>query len=96
MPKRETEEDYDLQGILEREKDPEKKKVLEFFNDMVMTKNAKKKKILDELEVIDTKMRTALSLVLSYYATEQTFNQQLLEDVAVLIIKRSKVVKKIK
>lgn len=96
MGKKESEEDYNLQEMLEREQDPEKKKVLEFFNDMVLTKNAKKRKILEELEIIDTKVRTALSLVLNYYATEHTFNQQLLEDVAVLIIKRSKIVKKIK
>ena len=96
MGKKESEEDYNLQEMLEREQDPEKKKVLEFFNDMVLTKNAKKRKILEELEIIDTKVRTALSLVLNYYATEHTFNQQLLEDVAVLIIQRSKIVKKIK
>jgi hypothetical protein len=96
MGKKETEKDYDLDTILENEKDPEKRKVLEFFKDITMTKNAKKAKLLSELEELDTKLRTALSLVLNYYATEQTFNQQLLEDAAVLIIKRSKIVKKIK
>ncbi len=96
MGKKETEKDYDLDAILENEKDPEKRKVLEFFKDIAMTKNQKKAKILEELEQLDTKLRTALSLVLNYYATEQTFNQQLLEDAAVLIIKRSKIVKKIK
>ena len=96
MGKKETEKDYDLDTILENEKDPEKRKVLEFFKDIAMTKNAKKAKLLSELEQLDTKLRTALSLLLNYYATEQTFNQQLLEDVAVLTIKRSKIVKKIK
>ena len=96
MGKKETEKDYDLDTILENEKDPEKRKVLEFFKDIAMTKNAKKAKLLSELEELDTKLRTALSLVLNYYATEQTFNQQLLEDAAVLVIKRSKIVKKIK
>jgi len=96
MGKKETEKDYDLDTLLENEKDPEKRKVLEFFKDITMTKNAKKAKLLGELEQLDTKLRTALSLVLNYYATEQTFNQQLLEDVAVLTIKRSKIVKKIK
>jgi hypothetical protein len=96
MGKKETEKDYDLDTILENENDPEKRKVLEFFKDITMTKNAKKAKLLGELEQLDTNLRTALSLVLNYYATEHTFNQQLLEDAAVLIIKRSKIVKKIK
>jgi hypothetical protein len=96
MGKKETEKDYDLDALLEKENDPEKRKVLEFFKDMAMSKDSKKAKLLGELEQLDTKLRTALSLVLNYYATEQTFNQQLLEDAAVLIIKRSKIVKKIK
>lgn len=96
MGKKETEKDYDLDAILENEKDPEKRKVLEFFKDIAMTKDAKKAKLLHELGELDIKLRTALSLVLNFYATEQAFNQQLLEDAAVLIIKRSKIVKKIK
>lgn len=96
MGKKETEKDYDLDALLEKEQDPEKRKVLEFFKDIAMSKDSKNKKILEELEQLDTKLRTALSLVLNYYATEQTFNQQLLEDLAVLIIKRSKITKKIK
>ncbi len=96
MGKKETEKDYDLDALLEKEQDPEKRKVLEFFKDIAMSKDSKKKKILEELEQLDTKLRTALSLVLNYYATENTFNQQLLEDLAVLIIKRSKITKKIK
>ena len=96
MGKKETEKDYDLEAILENEKDPEKRKVLEFFKDIAMTKDAKKAKLLHELGELDIKLRTALSLVLNFYATEQAFNQQLLEDAAVLIIKRSKIVKKIK
>ena len=96
MGKKETEKDYDLDALLEKEQDPEKRKVLEFFRDITMSKDSKNKKILEELEQLDTKLRTALSLVLNYYATEQTFNQQLLEDLAVLIIKRSKITKKIK
>jgi hypothetical protein len=96
MGKKETEKDYDLDALLEKEQDPEKRKVLEFFRDITMSKDSKKKKILEELEQLDMKLRTALSLVLNYYATEQTFNQQLLEDLAVLIIKRSKITKKIK
>ena len=96
MGKHEPEDDYNLQELLESEQDPEKKKVLEFFNDIVLTKNAKKKRVLEELEQIDAKVRTALSLVLNYYSSEHAFNQQLLEDVAVLVIKRSKIVKKIK
>ena len=96
MGKKETEKDYDLDTILENEKDPEKRKVLEFFKDVTMSKDAKKAKLLHELGELDIKLRTALSLVLNFYATEQAFNQQLLEDAAVLIIKRSKIVKKIK
>jgi hypothetical protein len=96
MGKKETEKDYDLDALLEKEQDPEKRKVLEFFRDITMSKDSKKKKILEELEQLDMKLRTALSLVLNYYATENTFNQQLLEDLAVLIIKRSKITKKIK
>ena len=96
MGKKETEKDYDLEAILENEKDPEKRKVLEFFKDIAMTNDAKKAKLLHELGELDIKLRTALSLVLNFYATEQAFNQQLLEDAAVLIIKRSKIVKKIK
>jgi hypothetical protein len=96
MGKKETEKDYDLDALLEKEQDPEKRKVLEFFKDITMSKDSKNKKILEELEQLDTKLRTALSLVLNYYATENTFNQQLLEDLAVLIIKRSKITKKIK
>ena len=96
MGKKETEKDYDLDTVLENEKDPEKRKVLEFFKDIAMSKNAKKAKLLSEMEELDKKLRTAMSLVLNYYAKEQTFNQQLLEDVAVLTIKRSKIVKKIK
>lgn len=96
MGKKETEKDYDLDALLEKEQDPEKRKVLEFFKDITMSKDSKNKKILEELEQLDTKLRTALSLVLNYYATENAFNQQLLEDLAVLIIKRSKITKKIK
>lgn len=96
MGKKETEKDYDLDALLEKEQDPEKRKVLEFFRDITTSKDSKKKKILEELGQLDMKLRTALSLVLNYYATENTFNQQLLEDLAVLIIKRSKITKKIK
>jgi hypothetical protein len=92
----EDEKDYDLDALLEKEKDPEKRRVLEYLKDAMLSKDGKKAKVIKELEEIDKKLKTGLTLILNFFAENGQFNQTLLEDVAVLIIKRSKVVKKIK
>ena len=92
--------DNDLGSLneqLDAEKDPEKKQWLQFMIDMVSGKKSKNERVLREVQEIDKHLRTAMSLVLNFYAeNEGQFNQKLLEDVAQLIIKRSKKVKLLK
>lgn len=86
-----------LNAQVDEEKDPEKKQWLQFMADMIQGKKGKNERVLREVQEIDKHLRTAMSLVLNFYAENQgQFNQKLLEDVAQLIIKRSKLVKKLK
>jgi hypothetical protein len=95
MSKKHSEEEYDLDNLLENETDPQKRRSIEFIKDALLSKNAKKQRILKDIEEIDNLIRTAMSLVLEYYSKEGVFNQKLLDDTAVLIIKRNRVMKKI-
>jgi hypothetical protein len=87
----------ELNTQIEAEKDTEKKAWLEYIRDFALGKKGKNERILKEVQEIDKNLRTAMALVLNYYAeNEGQFNQKLLEDVAQLIIKRSQKVKHLK
>jgi hypothetical protein len=87
----------DLNTQIEKEEDPEKKQWLQFMVDMVAGKKTKNARVLKEVQEIDKHLRTAMTMVLNFYAeNEGQFNQKLLENVAELIIKRSKKVKLLK
>jgi hypothetical protein len=87
----------ELTRKVDEEKDPEKKQWLQYMVDMVLGKKTKHARVLKEVQEIDKNLRTAMALVLNFYAeNEGQFNQKLLEDVAQLIIARSKKVKQLK
>ncbi len=91
------EEAEDLELQISNEKDPEKKQWMQFALDMISGKKGKNERVLREVQEIDKHLRTSMALVLNFYAENQgQFNQKLLEDVAQLIIKRSKLVKKLR
>jgi len=87
----------ELESQISKEEDPEKKQWMKFALDMILGKKSKNARVLKEVKEIDKSLRTAMAMVLNFYAeNEGQFNQKLLEDVATLIIKRSKLVKNLK
>ena len=87
----------DLNAKVDGEKDPEKKAWLQNMVDIVAGRKTKHTRVLKEVQEIDKHLRSAMTLVLNFYAeNEGQFNQKLLEDVAHLIVKRSQKVKHLK
>jgi Skp family chaperone for outer membrane proteins len=56
----------------------------------------RRQKLMESLKENDQKLRTALALVLNYYAENGEFNQILLEDVVPFIASRAKILRKVK
>lgn len=93
----EQEDQEELDRIARKEQEDEKLRVVE--KDVMAWAEAKQKraaKAKKRLGEIDKQLRTGLSLILNYYAEQQVFNQQLLEDLVPIIAKRSAILKKVK
>jgi hypothetical protein len=56
----------------------------------------RQQKFLEEIQQIDVRLKYGFTLILNYWAENGQFNQKLLEDIFPLIVKRSRVLKKIK
>ena len=89
----------EIDDIDKYEKEIESERLKEqesIINEFINSKDARRAKALRNIKELDTMMRTALSLILNYYAEHGEFNQKLLEDVVPLIAQRHSLLRKIK
>lgn len=95
--RRAKEEEMDRERLEREEYLSEKQKMIEEQVKLwEKTGQKKKEKLLSELGKVDAELRTALALVLNYYAEQGQFNQTLLEDVVPIIQIRHKILGKLK
>jgi hypothetical protein len=95
----EIEEVEEIEDLDKYEEELEKQRLEEqerIVNEFVNAKDAHRVRVMKNLNEVDQMLRTALSLILNYYAEQGQFNQQLLEDTIPLIAQRKSLLRKIK
>ena len=80
----------------EEEKAQQKKQQQNILDTFLTSSEKKREKMMNEMNEVDAKVKTVMSMILNYYASHGQFNQELLEEVVPLIGIRHKIMKKLR